>query len=187
MDWLTFVARFVEAVAWPVAVLVMMSVLRKPLGSLIPFLQRLKYKDLELEFGRQIEEVRQEVQAELPVAAPDRAIQASAAAESLSERLAELSPRSAVLEAWRQIEDALLRAAQRRQAQVRWRQGEPPLWVIKGLERAQILDPSKVGILRDLRALRNSAAHGPDFALSKDSAIEYARVAAQLVEYLNGL
>ncbi|MGH2397987.1 MAG: hypothetical protein ACRDFW_13640 [bacterium] len=74
MDWLTFIARVIDAAAWPVTVFVILLLLRKPLSGLIPLLQRLKYKDLELEFGRQIQEVRQEVQAELPAAPAPPAI-----------------------------------------------------------------------------------------------------------------
>ncbi|MGH2397986.1 MAG: hypothetical protein ACRDFW_13635 [bacterium] len=98
-----------------------------------------------------------------------------------------MSPRSAVLEAWRQIEDAIVRAAQRRQLDVHGRQAESPLAFIRALQRAEVLDAGKIGILHELRALRNNAAHGPDFALSGDSALEYSRVASAIVEYLDRL
>jgi hypothetical protein len=109
------------------------------------------------------------------------------AGEAVIARLAEVSPRSAVLEAWRQVEDALVRTAQRHQIDVRGRQAESTLALIRVLQQAGIIDPGKIGILHEFRSLRNNAAHGPDFALSRDSALEYARVAATVVEYLNGL
>src|SRR5262249_55904528 len=118
VDWLTFVSHSIASAAWPVTALIIIVMLRKPLSGLIPLLQRLKYRDLELQFGREIQEVRQEVQAELPAGGMQAP---SSTTETIAARLAEVSPRSAVLEAWRQVEDALLRAAQRRQIDVRGR------------------------------------------------------------------
>jgi hypothetical protein len=39
MDWLSFVAAIVQALAWPLALVTVILVLRKPLAGLIPLLQ----------------------------------------------------------------------------------------------------------------------------------------------------
>lgn len=181
MDWLTFVAHVVDALAWPLTILIIIAILRKPLSGLLPLLQRLKYKDFELEFGRHVEEVRQEVQSELPAPPGPSLIQPD---EEVIERLAGVSPRSAVLEAWRRIEEALFRVAQRRQINV---QARSPLAIFRALQRAEVLDPGKLRILHELRVLRNDAAHAPDFALSKDSVLEYSRLASTMADYLSTL
>jgi hypothetical protein len=175
MDWLTFIGQVLDTAAWPITVLAILVLLRTPLSGLIPLLQRFKYKDLELEFGRQLQAVRQEIQAELPGAAVPRTM--ASGRQATVHRLAEASPRAAVLEAWREIEDALVDAAQRRNLDGR---GHPT-------EHGQAVDPGKIGILHELLALRNVAAHGPDLALSRDAALEYARVARTIVGYLERL
>jgi hypothetical protein len=66
MDALQFTSSLVGSLAWPSVVLAIVVALRKPLSDLLPLLQRLKYKDLELDFGKRVEELRAEVAEELP-------------------------------------------------------------------------------------------------------------------------
>ena len=185
MDWLTFIGQVLDTAAWPITVLAILVLLRTPLSGLIPLLQRFKYKDLELEFGRQLQAVRQEIQAELPGAAVPRTM--ASGRQATVHRLAEASPRAAVLEAWREIEDALVDAAQRRNLDGRGDPTGSPRALIRALQHGHVVDPGKIGILHELLALRNVAAHGPDLALSRDAALEYARVARTIVGYLERL
>jgi hypothetical protein len=184
VDWLSFIAAIVQAGAWPLAVVVIILILRKPLAGLIPLLQRLKYKDLELEFGERVEEVKAEADAVLPPTAPLEGL-----AEGDRDRLRQLSilsPRSAVLESWRRVEHAALAAAERNHVALPFRkEGISPVQVIRELERAELIDREQSGLLADLRILRNRAAHAPDFALSGESALDYASTADRLVRYLN--
>ncbi len=55
---------------------------------------------------------------------------------------------------------------------------------IRLLERNEALDRNVIGLLRDLRGLRNQAAHAPDFAVTKESALEYAASASAVARYL---
>jgi hypothetical protein len=185
MDSLSFIAELVNALAWPAALVALVVMLRKPLSDLIPLLQRLKYKDLELEFGRAIEEVKEEVQAQLPSAPATRALPAGASAVLV--KLADMSPRAAIIEAWRQIEEELIAAAQRKGLDLPSRPAILPVYVLRLMHEKGFVDSDKVAIINELRSLRNSAAHAPDFALSKESALEYAEVAARLVEYLGSV
>lgn len=184
MTLLQFIASVVGSLAWPSVVLAIVLVLRKPLRDLLPLLQRLKYKDLELEFGKRIQELNAEVVAELP---PSVEQQGTPPPEvSAIARLAESSPRAAVLEAWRDIEVAAVHAAQRLGLAVtadfaRSFQG------LRRLESSDRIDRSIVSVLRELRALRNQAAHAPEFALSTDSALEYAAAAQRVSSYLRGI
>ena len=182
MDWLTFIAELTKALAWPLSVLVIVILLRKPFSDLIPLLQRLKYKDLEIEFRKQVQEVRAEVNEELPSAHPSSAL-ASQVIDSLKE-LARVSPRNAVIETWQKVEAAALEAAHKNNVSLPFGEVASPLRVIRDLERAHVVDPSKMAIFHDLRALRNQAAHAPEFALSTQAAIEYAELGWRLTEYL---
>jgi hypothetical protein len=164
-----------------VAVLVL--VLRKPLRDLLPLLQHLKYRDLELDFGSSVEEVKEELEEELPAGAIP---QFSVAELGSMQRLAEISPRSAVLEAWREVERAALEASQPPAGRL-YPYKSLTFQAFKNLERNEALDKKVLGVLRDLRGLRNQAAHAPDFALTKESALEYAASAKRLARYLKGL
>jgi hypothetical protein len=184
MSWLTFFSNAIAALAWPTASFAIVLLLRKPLRSLLPLVQRLKYKELEVEFGRRVEEVRADVVRELPRSA-QLEMQPSLV-EGPFAALAALSPRSAVLEAWREVELAALEAARRLGGH---ELGEQTLTyrAIKFLERQERLDSSVISLLRDLRDLRNQAAHAPEFVLSKESALEYVKSTHVVASYLRGL
>ncbi len=184
MDALTFAAAVIKAVAWPATVIGLVLLLRRPLRGLIPLLTRIKYRDFELEFGRKIEEL----QAEVAVALPEGAAQAlpSGPPQAIL-KLAEVSPRAAVLEAWRELENAALRRTQRR---IEARGGDSsklrPHEALRELQREEALDPTAAKLLPVLRELRNRAAHAPEFALSSESAVNYAAIANRLARELGG-
>jgi hypothetical protein len=179
MDWFGFVANLVDSLAWPIAAIVLVLFLRKPIKNLLPLLQRLKYKELELEFGKRVEEVKDELATELP---SDAAILPPGEINALH-RLAELSPRSVVLEAWRNVELAALEAA-RSIGGESFRNKTLTYQAIRLLERTESLDRNVISLLRDLRGLRNEAAHAPELALTKNASLEYAESAATVARYL---
>jgi len=185
LDWLTFIAELIKTLAWPLTVLAILILLRKPLVGLIPLLQRIKYKDFELEFGRQVREVRAEANEELPPPQKPKAMIPQAPDPILE--LARVSPRAAVTEAWRQVEAAALDAAQRNNVPLKYREAVSPVRVIRALEKAEVVDPAPMAIFHDLRALRNQAAHAPEFALSTEAVIEYVDLARRLIEYLSSV
>ena len=180
MDGLTFTAEVLKALAWPLAAVTIFLVLRKPIRDLLPFIQKLKWKEVEIEFGRQVKEIRAELAQDLPQAEAEALTRPS---DDAVLRLAEVSPRAAVLEAWREVELAALEAA-RRIAGDNFRNRTLTYDAIRTLERSELVDRSILGSLRELRALRNQAAHAPEFAISKEAAFEYGRSGRAVAEYL---
>lgn len=183
MDGLAFIAELIKALAWPVTVFSLVVLLRRPLTQLIPLLQRLKYRNLELEFGERVEEIKAEAQAQLPAAPP---FGASIFPTELS-KLAEHSPRSVVLESWSRVESAARQAAERAALQLSPRERRSPLRLVQALRLAELIEPDTAHIMHDLRTLRNEAAHAPDFTLGKDAALNFADVAARLVSRLDNV
>lgn len=180
MSGLQFLASIVSSLAWPATVIIAVVILRKPLRELLPLLQKLKYKDLEFEFGKRLQEVTAEV-AQLPgYSSPSKA----SLTESPAAKLALLSPRSAIIEAWRDVESTTLAAAHGL--------GEPffqqnrPLLVsaMNALERAGKLDAYFVDVLDGLRELRNEAAHAPDFAVTVQEALDYVEACEWMTGYI---
>ncbi|MFQ5847143.1 MAG: hypothetical protein ACE5IQ_05635 [Candidatus Methylomirabilales bacterium] len=184
MDWLTFVAQIVNTLVWPATITIAVLLLRKPIGQLIQTLRFLRYRDLSLEFGKKLEQLEATAdQAQLPAAetAPERAPRLHE--ESLSEyieRLASISPRAAIAEAWRHLELALrevvTRAGQREPRSLRG------LW--RFFETEQTLPAEAVSMLQDLSALRNQAVHASDFDLAPEQAAEFGRIAERIIAVL---
>jgi hypothetical protein len=183
VSWKEFVASIIGSLVWPTMIVMLVVILRRPIVRLIPLLQRVKYKDLELDFGKQARELGDEVATELP---PLRSTERSDVRNSVAERIAGESPRAAVIEAWREVELAALSAARRLGGDTVT--GKSLSYqAIRYLENSDELDRGVVSLLRDLRGLRNQAAHAPEFAISTESALDYAAAAAQVAEYLDAV
>jgi hypothetical protein len=61
VDTPQFITEMVKALAWPAVVLIGLVVLRKHLNELLPLLSRLKYHDIEIEFGKKLSELSETV------------------------------------------------------------------------------------------------------------------------------
>ena len=57
MDFLTFLATIIGSLAWPACLLVALFMLRRPIAELLPSLRRLRYKELEVDFGKELEKI----------------------------------------------------------------------------------------------------------------------------------
>jgi hypothetical protein len=111
VDVLTFSAELAKALAWPLTIMGLAWLLRKPIRGLIPLLARVEYKDFKLEFSRRIDEVKTEASGELLLRGP--VATAGTAEEKTLFELAMRSPRAAITEAWTQVEIAASLAAHR--------------------------------------------------------------------------
>jgi len=101
MDTLTFITQLIESLAWPLTVLTVFLLLRKEIVGSIPRLQRLKFKDAELEFQQKA----RELENTLPMMPEDLPLVSEV--EQKLKYLARMSPRLAIIEAWSQIEFSL--------------------------------------------------------------------------------
>src|SRR3546814_13991241 len=106
MDTFQIIASLVESLAWPLTTLALFMLLRKPLTQILLTLTKLKYKDIELDFGRELRQITEEaMQVEVrPVPTPPiRAIGGPKVADELLEEAEKLSdefPEPAVSVAW---------------------------------------------------------------------------------------
>ena len=95
-------------------------------------------------------------------------------------QLVQLNPRSAVLEAWRGIEESAIRVVQDKALYVPERESHSPLAVIRVLNRENILSAEDVSLYHELRTLRNQAAHAQDFSPTTVAALSYIELASRL-------
>lgn len=182
MDWLTFVATLVQALAWPALVVLAVVLLRDPLTRLLPTLRSAKYKDLEFQFGEKLGELGDvATQAKLP----ERELPADWVYRDPDEftfrhyieRLAPISPRAAIAEAWRGVEVAFTDAAQREGIP----EGRPLTQIVRGLEARGSLPRDALPLVDDLRILRNRAVHAEDFEPEPAQAVEFGHLAERLM------
>ena len=183
MDNRAFIANVVASLAWPATALIALLLVRKILIGVLPLVRTLKYSELELSFGREIAAVRD--------AADDAAIKPATEAarpqawEDLM-RLAVVRPRSAIREAWRQVESALARAAKARNLQVAEGVWSMPMVLGSLMLNAGIMSDAQYSLLNRLRRLTSEAERTPVDSLSADDAAEFVGLALRLAGSLGG-
>ena len=182
MDWLTFISNLVASIAWPAVLVGVLIWLRKPLATLVTALRSAKFKDVELGFGRKLQELEDKAeQAKLPALGERPAWKYENPDDwtfgDYIERLAPISPRAAISEAWRHVELAFRAAA----ARTGDRPSTGSMDLTQFLEREEVLPRDAASLAKDLKTLRNRAVHADDFNLDPEQAIEFARLAERVI------
>lgn len=182
MDILLFFAEVTKAIAWPITLIILVTILRKPVIELIPSLRRLKYKELELEFTREIFELKAEV-AEISQNKGEESILISSDSSNLL-RLVSFSTRAAIMEAWLEIESASISVASSF-----W--GQTSNEVFKNMPKlgeyllqCKVIDEKQLTVFNKLRQLRNQVVHAQELDFSESDAKSYVQLALQLAKQI---
>ena len=183
MDALTFSSEMVKALAWPTAVLIVVLVLRGEIKTLLSLVKKLKAGPVEAEFDREVRELARETEGQLP---PPTSVPPSSAERQKLLQLAELNPRSAIIEAWHNVEFAARRVVEARDPSITARELQSSSALLRSLNRYEILSRDEVVLFNDLRALRNQAVHLPEFSPAYDAVLNYIDLALRLKFALEG-
>lgn len=192
MNWLTFIASVIGDLAWPATLLAVIFMLRSPIAKLLPDLRKLKYKDLEVDFGRGLERVEKKLDEVASPATGAIEQQAEVQPELLPKtrkelvlKIAELSPTAAILESWKNVERTLDFYFSARGIK-RPLSGQS---ITRHLDYDPNFPPQLVSAYQELRVLRNMAAHEQG-GISADHAREFdeqaSRLALALIEAAHG-
>jgi uncharacterized protein YutE (UPF0331/DUF86 family) len=173
LDTLSFIAKLLDSLAWPVASVLLVLLLRREIRSLLPLVKKLKAGPLEAEFEREVSELRSIVDVSPqvgPIAPPLR--------QPIAEKLAEVNPRSAILEAWRELESSARRLLKERAPALTESQLRSTREVIRLLSEAELISPEEGAQLNEMRFLRNQAVHAESFQPTHEAAINFIQLAS---------
>ena len=177
MDWKSFIAEVIGHMAWPVAFIVTITILKEPIVKLLSLVSRLKYKDLDIEFSKAVKELRKEAEKLTPdIESKDKDSKSIV-------QLAELAPRAAVIEAWRRLEAEAIEALERADAKtpgIKLRSGT--VW--RALLNEKLIDQNRYNMIMELSSLRNTAVHADEFSFNTDDAIDYIFSVSPQVTFL---
>lgn len=173
--------NFLVGIAWPVAMVWIACLFKGELRSLLHRMSQLKYKDVEAKFEIGLAEAEAKVSS-IEHAAPQlpRRPEITSKLESLR-RIADVSPRAAIMEAWVLVEDAAGRSGFIQGASI---PRVKPYLFVEELVRLGKLPQGSDSVLDQMRKLRNQAAHLPDFSLNQDEADRYLQLAARMSELI---
>jgi len=173
------IAEILGAIAWPVAVVAVVVMLRPALLDILRHLQRLRFRGLEAVFGEELAHVREIAeQAELVGVPLDQGLTDEQSEKFM--RLAQISPRSAVIEAWGALEADARAIVQR----LHPRRPLTSAVIAETLADTGVLDPEGAKAYYLLWSLRNQAAHEQQLPITTDEAIEYANLTRGLAHSL---
>lgn len=175
MDWLQFIASIIGSLAWPAAMVLVVLLLRRAILRILPRLRRLKYGDVEAEFGEKLEEAEEEI-AELP--APTSLPKKLDHAVQRPEDVGDFSNNSAVFVAWLSVESAILNLARTANALA---PNMPALRAAEILLKRDLIDQATYHAIRDLAALRNIAVHPSEARLITQEEVDRFRGIANKV------
>jgi hypothetical protein len=169
--------------AWPVASVIILIAFKDEVVKAIPFIKKLKAGPVEAEFDREIKQLKE-------AAVVGRAFPADGAISSASKailfQLAELHPRSAILESWVRLEAAARAALPNDTSKAAEGGYVPAARLSEELIKAGKINQSQVTLYHELRRLRNDAAHlvGPE--PTQESVRSYIELASSLQVHLEG-
>jgi len=182
-QWIPSMENFIkllDVTAWPFVVLVLVLILRKPIKGLIPLIENIKYKDLDIKFRKDLDQIEENVR--------ESGVEVNQEIDKTSEiyKLAELSPASVIIQSWKELENAARdKVKQFAPQNEKYRNilSRP----VSYLEYTGALPPSTAQAVRELQLLRNQAAHSVDFKVSQESAINYSLIAKTILKQIEAI
>jgi hypothetical protein len=182
MDTLTFTSEIIKSLAWPIAVVALAFMLRKPVVELIPFLRKLKFKELELDFSKEIAELKADTTNLEPLETQKKISQTNTESRLLN--LVPISTRAAIMEAWLEVESAATETASSF-----WNQPASDIFknfhkVGEYLLQCKVIDKKQLETFNTLKQLRNKAAHAEELNLSETDAKSYIELASSLAAHI---
>ena len=183
MDSYQFTAAIIDSRSWPVTVVIAWLLLRKNISALLPYIQKIKIKDFELD----LREAKQELASVVP--SDDALVGVSDFSDKRSDlyRLAAISPRSAILESWLELEAAASELAVKKTKETPGAMlAVSPLRMGEYLAKKGMISEGELQFFSRLRELRNKAIHLVDTTISEQEASDYVDMASVMARQLQG-
>ena len=139
------------------------------LGSV---LETIRYKDLELNFRRTVQDAAE--RAESLVAVDEATLE-----DSLPGTL-DPDPRITILKSWASVETAIEDLAGAHRQELGQVDRMSTRRRVEMLRQAGLIDHALAAVLHDMGAVRNLIAHGGDIPLDDDTVREFSRAAARV-------
>jgi hypothetical protein len=177
MDALTFIVELSKALAWPLASTGIALLFRSELRTLLGKIKKGKVGPAEFEFEQTVKVLTEEISARSQ--GPMEKIEDSAA------YLASKDPRSAILNAWLDVQNEMRRIV----AEKGLERSDLPFNSVslRVLHRELQKQPEYINVYNELRSLRNQAVEEIDFHPRTESVLNYLKLAKELVSVLRNI
>lgn len=179
------VVQLIGVLAWPAAAVVIVLLLKRPLSEAFGRLSKLRYKELEAEFRETLRQLEAPPSPSMPEPEEfdDWNPQLRDRKNELY-KLAHMSPRAAIMEAWLDVEAQVRRSAGYLDLDPA---GDVASLVEKMRDKLKRVPGSLPGRIRELRKLRNVAVHETQLGLPLNEVMQYVFVAEHLAATLDSV
>ncbi|GLQ29857.1 hypothetical protein [Litoribrevibacter albus] len=179
MNWMEFIIGLLNALAWPAVLLVVIYTFKQQLLLIAPFTKKLKFKDFEVEFGKDIDQLLEKAQTAFPDLRSDPKTRLIQSARHL--------PNSCILEAWDQLHLAAQTLTQNHFPEANISDSTPYKDTANFLTEQEVLDQRKSKLFNELRLLRNKIAHAEGYEVGGQEAVQYIELCFRLIRFLEDM
>ncbi|WJR28870.1 hypothetical protein [Pseudomonas mosselii] len=180
MDWMQFVAALTSSLAWPIAVVAMVLILKTPLSDIIPLIRSLKWGKFSIDLGEKLREVETDIATE---ASPSEPPVTASDMPPIQARLALDAPRGAILSSWLTVEDTIQRLVSEQNLSVE-HLVENQQVQMRVLRERGVIDQLTYSTYMKLMEVRNKVAHLTDSQLDSQEALSMIASCSWLVARL---
>ena len=171
---LDYAVPLADALAWPLVVLTLALIFRKPLVNMISNIESIKFPWGEAKIGQQIEDVSTIANSITLLVEPPH----------VDERIpdvADFYPSGVIIESWLLVEKEMTELAESHQLRLTPQQRRLPNQITQALVEADIIDAGVGAAIRGLREIRNKAVHTTGVSLSMKDAQEYSTTTTRIL------
>lgn len=166
-----YFVSIIDSLAWPVTLIIIILILKNPLIDLVPYINKLKYKDLEIEFEKSLNELSQKTKSK------NQNLEHMSHKEKINiNKIKHGSPRINIMESWLSLENTILSTLYHYSLI----DTKEPIAIqksIKILKEKEILSTDDVEIINQLKQLRNKAVHEVYFNISENEVKQFLEIA----------
>jgi hypothetical protein len=183
MDKLTFISKVLESIIWPLTIVSMILIFKKPIIKALSYIKVFRFKDIELEFDENIKNLEKEAISSLSI----KNDYANLLDEQIFEKvqnLIEISPRLAIIESWNTFEIAAIKALQNKSKALLNAYSIESLLHL--LFRNGLLNSKQTNIIFQLAQFRDDI-HFKNKKISVTSANSTTHILLNYAEFLNGI
>lgn len=187
MSKFEFISSIINSIVWPIVILLITILLRKPLFNILSKLTKVTYNNLEMDFSKKLDEL--ETNLELKELPSDYSQPANDKMEKDITTVARISPAASITMAWSLVEQELMDTIKRLAISPDYPPHNSALKNINLLKNIGLLDSEAENTLTELRILRNQAAHNQvsNEKITYLDAIKYYELSITVIKLLKNL
>ena len=162
MSVLEFISSLLKSLAWPLFFILLILIFREQFKQIFNAVISIKIGGVEVQLADRLKAVRKD--SEIFSFQPDMRL----------ERIAEISPILAIKDAWDKFE--LIVQEKIRELNIE-RAGRMQMNELFGLLKMnRLISDDEMGMLINLRSIRNALVHKPSYNVSREEAVNYAKL-----------